>query len=739
MNKKGFAISIILYSLVFLLITILFIILGILETRYNVTTNLRDSIVEDMNGGKSLYNKIAKLGDNVSITYVEKYNVANGAPIDTPDGSGNKAVYYYTSSTSANLAGQNGNVIFGNFCWQIVRTTTDGGVKLIYNGLKTNDDKCPNNASQRPSTVGFVGGDSGTTTSIDSSKLYGESFEIFNDNGTNKFRILHTNSYSWSDSTYQNIIGKFLCGTSSSPTGTSDTCEVLYFVNAYNSSTKAVVSKYTIGAPEHFSVIGKSPFNPSRYSPAFVGYMFNETYLKDSKKKYSTKTMLTRESVSQKYYYGDTATWNSSTNKYDVTLSGSAPTTSTSWADIRSHVQGMYTCKNTTDTSCAKVYYVVDNATDNYMYAVELSNNENINTKSMSLTYASSYSVSGNNYTLTNPTTIAILLKNWHSVFESYNGVYTCSDYTSTTCTKLYHLGPNSKHELNYSESNNNYIYGYSATYSNGSYIIDDNSDPTKYQQIWEWYKNYNNIKSSRYTCFKTNSNDCGNTIYYIFYLTNSAPHYLILQNGDMIEDVVEKMLNINNSSTSTINKYNSAVKAVIDSWYEYNLLELSDYLDMDAVYCNDRTVKSLGGLNPDNSSSDDSTYFTYYDKPSVSEAKLVCRNMTDRFSVNNNLAKLKYPIGLPSEPERALMQQEYIKTGKSFRLGSPYIFDNGTVIRIVNGSGSSIGAYSSGYYYTSGTYGIRPAITLIPGIEVSGGNGTYDKPYIINTSLINE
>ena len=48
MNKKGFAISIILYSMVFLLITTLYIILGVFKTRYTVTNELRDSIVEEL-------------------------------------------------------------------------------------------------------------------------------------------------------------------------------------------------------------------------------------------------------------------------------------------------------------------------------------------------------------------------------------------------------------------------------------------------------------------------------------------------------------------------------------------------------------------------------------------------------------------------------------------------------------------------------------------------------------------
>jgi len=49
MNKKGFAISIVLYSVVFLIITVFYIILGILKTRYTVTSNLKNDIIEELN------------------------------------------------------------------------------------------------------------------------------------------------------------------------------------------------------------------------------------------------------------------------------------------------------------------------------------------------------------------------------------------------------------------------------------------------------------------------------------------------------------------------------------------------------------------------------------------------------------------------------------------------------------------------------------------------------------------
>ena len=55
MNKNGFAISIILYSIVFLIIAILYMLLGLAKTRYTVNKSLRDNIVNDLNVERSDY------------------------------------------------------------------------------------------------------------------------------------------------------------------------------------------------------------------------------------------------------------------------------------------------------------------------------------------------------------------------------------------------------------------------------------------------------------------------------------------------------------------------------------------------------------------------------------------------------------------------------------------------------------------------------------------------------------
>lgn len=49
MNKKGFAVSIILYSVILLVIVVLYILLGVLRTRYNVNEHLRDNVVNELN------------------------------------------------------------------------------------------------------------------------------------------------------------------------------------------------------------------------------------------------------------------------------------------------------------------------------------------------------------------------------------------------------------------------------------------------------------------------------------------------------------------------------------------------------------------------------------------------------------------------------------------------------------------------------------------------------------------
>lgn len=724
MNKKGFAISIILYSMVFLLISIFYMLLGIVKTRYIATTNLRKDVLEELNDSGLLYDKIMRLCDNPNSTYVEKYNSSNGSAIDTPNGTGGKDICYYTTTSSNrnSTAEKSSNVIFGDFCWQIVRTTADGGVKLIYNGLKTSNNKCPSDAASgyssnpRPSSRGFVGVN-GTTVNLSGNKLYGRGFTY---SGTT-FTLTDTFTANWTND-WLSLLGTYTC------LNTSSSCTTLYYVGNYQSETTAGVAGYTLGTLDHYSQIGKSAYNTYTNNLTLSGYMYNEMPRIISRNMSVATNVIERDSSPSAYYYGDTATWDGT--KYNLKLNGSTPTSTSTWANIRESALGKYTCKSSTATSCETVYYIAANSTNSYMYNIPLSNNESITTKSVTWKTATAYTKSGNNYVLTSPTTKTILLKDWYANYESYRNFYVCPDYTSTTCSDLGYVNTTNNYLVRYDLMSNNYIFGYSVSYSGGNYTIDNSSDTEKYQKIWDWYQKYNTINKSHYTCFKTDTNSCGDTVYYVFYTTSDVAYYIKLTGGDLVDTALDKMLNTTKASVNNVNKYDSAIKALIDNWYKKNIDDksLTSYLDSNAVFCNDRGIKTLYGWTPTGSTTSYIRYNTYT-APTKANANLGCTNITDRFSVNNTLAPLTYPVGLLTTHEERLMNTGYVKTGQNWWVATPYNYSTTQNNRYVKTTGATDTTAES----IITAYGVRPVIVLKPGIEASG-KGTYDRPYIINT-----
>ena len=86
--------------------------------------------------------KLAKLAQpDTGIDFGEISSDTNGKGLYK---LGNTDILYYRGEVD------NNNVIFGGFCWQIVRTTDTGGIKMIYNGVTTgtNDNPtCENTAA----------------------------------------------------------------------------------------------------------------------------------------------------------------------------------------------------------------------------------------------------------------------------------------------------------------------------------------------------------------------------------------------------------------------------------------------------------------------------------------------------------------------------------------------------------------------------------------------------------------
>ena len=146
-------------------------------------------------------------------------------------------VYYYKGNV------ENNNVLFGGFCWKIVRTTETGGVKIVYNGVQK-DGSCNNTGTDSqirtkvfnssynsPAYVGYMYNTvyrySNKSMSSQSNIVFGNSFTYAN--GT--YTLTDTMTVATWSSGYNTINNNhYTCMT----TGT--TCSSIYYVYYTNSS-----------------------------------------------------------------------------------------------------------------------------------------------------------------------------------------------------------------------------------------------------------------------------------------------------------------------------------------------------------------------------------------------------------------------------------------------------------------------------------------------------------------------
>ena len=197
-------------------------------------------------------------------------------------------------------------------------------------------------------------------------------------------------------------------------------------------------------------------------------------------------------------------------------------------------------------------------------------------------------------------------------------------------------------------------------------------------------------------------------------------------------------------------NTTDSTIKTTIDTWYKNNLINYTKYLSTSAVYCNDRSLGT--GQTYSASSSSSFNFAPYYrmdydTKGAKANPSYNCRDIRDAFSVNNTSAKLDFPIGLMTADEIA-----FAGGVASVKMNTPYAWfisnSAGTQVSSYwwslspsgwNGYGSVAWFWHSnnailGYNYIDCTFAVRPAISLKSCNLISGGDGSANNPYVINT-----
>ena len=211
---------------------------------------------------------------------------------------------------------------------------------------------------------------------------------------------------------------------------------------------------------------------------------------------------------------------------------------------------------------------------------------------------------------------------------------------------------------------------------------------------------------------------------------------------------------------TSThANTNKSTILINLEVWYEDNLSSYEDKL-ADTIWCNDKsTVKDIE-FNPYNYSSTPSglgyskntTYYgsakrvLSYDKSSTtSTPSLICPNDNNggklsKFTVDDTIngnGALEYKIGLLTIDEVLFSGYSYGRadgavylvenaSDKKYYTLSPVVF-NGSQARMFTVSINSVGStHCTDILWT------RPSIALKSNIEISGGSGTSEDPYVV-------
>ena len=189
-------------------------------------------------------------------------------------------------------------------------------------------------------------------------------------------------------------------------------------------------------------------------------------------------------------------------------------------------------------------------------------------------------------------------------------------------------------------------------------------------------------------------------------------------------------------------NTNNSTIKSYLDSWYSTNLSEYASYI-ADSGFCNDRTLSTRSN-NGNGIQTDKTTYYATYDRYWTNyNPTLTCLDASnDLFTVSETDGNqaLTYPIGLITIDELMLAgaRNGYVNklyypfSGYTYWTMSPnYFYSNETAAH-------EFILYSDGRAtrdWVTSTYGVRPVINLRSDVQISGGIGTQNNPFVIKTA----
>ena len=647
---------------------------------------------------------------------------------DSVDGSGSSKIYYYTASndTDGTTVLSKNNVVFAGMCWQMIRTTDTGDVRMIYNGEVDSNDGCGTDRKNHPNYSGIE------EITLNAKHKYSTDYSY---NKTLKNFKVAGDLVTVDTSNPSSLIGTYTCLNSHKAVSCSTLYQVLYVKDSK-------VYAAAIKSSDNYNSIGSSVFNNVYGYNSEMGYMYNGNYpgntyeisnieIKKEQIDFSTGT------------YCETVTYDTSTKTYSC--SGNPHYF---WEvggdDFRKSLVHNYVVS---DDNPSVVRYMIginiddNDMTNSYYYYIELTDGQIMDDFYV---YGDGYTINDDGtYKITNPTLIT--KRDFYYSYSDYKGKYFGEDlqikegnYNSTSYDDYKNRGlinTNRVSSLFYNLSSggssltaSNYQsylafspiskipkFSSSVTYSNGKYKL---SGTVTNVGLYDT-SNISKVNNTHYTCF-TAGDECS-SVYYVYYANGNYIYSIKLNNGENISGALVNMFN-----SSATNSKDSIIKQLVESWYAHSLSSYTSYL-ADTVYCNDRSIKSLGGFNPSGGSLYSPLTFN-----GTSNTSLLCSNEADRFSVSNSVAPLKYPIGLLSGAEANLLGNNKVRaSGSKYWLMSPSSLTGTSIGQFVV---EATGTLNSAVSINSSNY-IRPVITLKGSLTLVSGDGSVTSPYVVSTN----
>ena len=198
-------------------------------------------------------------------------------------------------------------------------------------------------------------------------------------------------------------------------------------------------------------------------------------------------------------------------------------------------------------------------------------------------------------------------------------------------------------------------------------------------------------------------------------------------------------------------NTNNSTIKTAVDNWYKTNIADkgYSSYISNAVGFCGDRSIPA--GIWDTNDNGDgvnntpQTSYFGAYVRYVKNVAQFTCpepsRDLytTADSSIGNKA--LTYPVGLITYDELVFagMDNRHINKLSWTYSTQHYWTMSPSVFNATDGTANEWYLNSTGYLYpwnrVANSFGTRPVINLKADVRISGGTGTSNDPFIVDTN----